>query len=114
MSGLINFLIFTDEDVTGFLFVTVSSRLVGEIGSSSNPISGMTIATLMLTSLIFVAVGWTRGAYPAVALSVGGIVCVISSYLFFTRLPTIRNLIRPIYVEKGILNQFPERPNPNI
>ena len=44
----------------GFLFVTVSSRLTGEVGSSSNPISGMTIATLLLTCLIFVLLGMTR------------------------------------------------------
>ena len=43
----------------GFLFVTVSSRLTGEIGSSSNPISGMTIATLLLTCLIFLMLDWT-------------------------------------------------------
>jgi putative OPT family oligopeptide transporter len=65
--------------VFGFLFVTVSARIVGLIGSSANPISGMTIATLMLTSLIFVTVGWTRGAYPAVALSIGGIVCIAAA-----------------------------------
>ena len=45
----------------GFLFVTVSSRLTGEIGSSSNPISGMTVATLLLTCLIFLLIGWTGG-----------------------------------------------------
>ena len=45
--------------VFGFLFVTVSSRLTGEIGSSSNPISGMTVATLLLTCLVFLLVGWT-------------------------------------------------------
>lgn len=65
--------------VFGFLFVTVSARIVGLIGASANPISGMTIATLMLTALIFVAVGWTSGAYPAVALSIGGIVCIASA-----------------------------------
>ncbi len=65
--------------IFGFLFVTVSARIVGLIGASANPISGMTIATLMLTSLIFVAVGWTSGAYPAVALSVGGIVCIAAA-----------------------------------
>lgn len=65
--------------VFGFLFVTVSARIVGLIGSSANPISGMTIATLMLTSLIFVTVGWTAGAYPAVALYVGGIVCIAAA-----------------------------------
>ncbi len=65
--------------VTGFLFVTVSSRLTGEIGSSSNPISGMTVATLLLTCLIFLVVGWTGGAYYVTALSVGGIVCIAAS-----------------------------------
>jgi len=65
--------------VFGFLFVTVSSRLTGEIGSSSNPISGMTIATLLLTCLIFLVVGWTGGTYYVTALSVGGIVCVAAS-----------------------------------
>jgi uncharacterized oligopeptide transporter (OPT) family protein len=63
----------------GFLFVTVSSRLTGEIGSSSNPISGMTIATLLLTCLAFLALGWTDRLYYLTALSVGGIVCIASS-----------------------------------
>lgn len=63
----------------GFLFVTVSSRLTGEIGSSSNPISGMTVATLLLTCLVFLAVGWTGGVYYVTALSVGGIVCIAAS-----------------------------------
>ena len=65
--------------IFGFLFVTVSSRLVGEIGSSSNPISGMTIATLIATCLIFLAVGWTGGSYAAVALSIGAVVCIASA-----------------------------------
>jgi putative OPT family oligopeptide transporter len=65
--------------VFGFFFVTVSSRIVGIIGSSSNPISGMTIATLMATSLIFIAIGWTGDAYQALALSVGGIVCIAAA-----------------------------------
>ncbi len=65
--------------VFGFLFVTVSSRLTGEIGSSSNPISGMTVATLLLTCLIFLALGWTGPGYYVTALSVGGIVCVAAS-----------------------------------
>ncbi len=63
----------------GFLFVTVSSRLTGEIGSSSNPISGMTVATLLLTCLIFLFVGWTGPKYFVTALSIGGIVCIASS-----------------------------------
>lgn len=65
--------------VFGFFFATVSSRLVGEIGVSSNPTSGMTIATLMAACLIFLAVGWTGGAYAAVALSVGAVVCICAS-----------------------------------
>ena len=63
----------------GFLFVTVSSRLTGEIGSSSNPISGMTVATLLLTCLIFLVLGWTGPSYYVTALSVGGIVCIAAS-----------------------------------
>jgi putative OPT family oligopeptide transporter len=65
--------------VFGFFFVTVSSRIVGIIGSSSNPISGMTIATLMATCLIFVALGWTDTSYQALALCVGGIVCIAAA-----------------------------------
>ncbi len=65
--------------VFGFLFVTVSSRLTGEIGSSSNPISGMTVATLLLTCLVFLAVGWTGPSYYVTALSVGAIVCIAAS-----------------------------------
>jgi uncharacterized oligopeptide transporter (OPT) family protein len=63
----------------GFLFVTVSSRLTGEIGSSSNPISGMTVATLLFTCLIFLVLGWTGPSYYVTALSVGAIVCIASS-----------------------------------
>jgi putative OPT family oligopeptide transporter len=63
----------------GFFFVTVSSRIVGIIGSSSNPISGMTIATLMATCLIFVAAGWTADAYQPMALCVGGMVCIAAA-----------------------------------
>jgi putative OPT family oligopeptide transporter len=63
----------------GFLFVTVSSRLTGEIGSSSNPISGMTVATLLLTCLAFLIVGWTGPNYFVTALSIGGIVCIAAS-----------------------------------
>jgi putative OPT family oligopeptide transporter len=65
--------------VFGFFFVTVSSRIVGIIGSSSNPISGMTIATLMATALIFVGVGWTGDVYQPIALVVGSIVCIASA-----------------------------------
>jgi putative OPT family oligopeptide transporter len=62
-----------------FLFVTVSSRITGQIGSSSNPVSGMTVATLLLTSLFFLAVGWVGIEYRVLALSIGGVVCVAAS-----------------------------------
>ena len=65
--------------VFGFFFVTVSSRIVGIIGTSSNPISGMTIATLMATCLIFVSLGWTGDVYQSLALAVGGIVCIAAA-----------------------------------
>ncbi|KKO64974.1 OPT oligopeptide transporter protein [Janthinobacterium sp. KBS0711] len=65
--------------VFGFLFATVSSRLTGEIGSSSNPISGMAVATLLFTCLIFLIMGWTGGRYYVTALSVGAIVCIAAS-----------------------------------
>ena len=63
----------------GFLFSTVSSRITGLIGSSSNPVSGMTIATVIMTCLLFVALGWTGGRYAPVALSVGAIVCIAAA-----------------------------------
>src|SRR4029079_5343602 len=64
----------------GFLFVTVSSRLTGEVGSSSNPISGMTVATLLITSLAFLMLGWTAAdPYFITALSIGVIVCIAAS-----------------------------------
>jgi putative OPT family oligopeptide transporter len=65
--------------VFGFFFVTVSSRITGLIGTSSNPISGMTIATLILTCSIFVAVGWTGDAYAPIAICVGAIVCIAAA-----------------------------------
>jgi hypothetical protein len=63
----------------GFFFVTVSSRVVGMIGSSNNPISGDTITTLMGTCLLFVLVGWTGHAWAAVALSIGAVVCIAAA-----------------------------------
>jgi len=62
-----------------FLFVTVSSRITGQIGSSANPVSGMTVATLLLTSLMFLAAGWVGIEYRVLALSIGGVVCVAAS-----------------------------------
>jgi putative OPT family oligopeptide transporter len=63
----------------GALFVTVSSRIVGLIGSSNNPISGMTIATVMGTSLIFLSVGWTGQAFEPLVLVVGGMICIAAA-----------------------------------
>jgi uncharacterized oligopeptide transporter (OPT) family protein len=65
--------------VFGFLFSTVSSHLTGEVGSSSCPTSGMAVATLLFTCLIFLLMGWTGGQYYVTALSVGAIVCIASS-----------------------------------
>jgi len=65
--------------VFGAFFVTVSSRIVGLIGSSNNPISGMTIATIMGTCLVFIAVGWTGKLYEPMALVVGGMICIAAA-----------------------------------
>ncbi len=65
--------------VFGFFFSVVSSRITGELGSSSNPISGMAIATLMGVCLLFIALGWTGHAYTAAALSIGAVVCIAAS-----------------------------------
>src|SRR5450631_4554221 len=65
--------------IFGFFFVTVSSRIVGIIGTSSNPVSGMTIATLMATCLLFLGFGWTGDVYQPMALCVGGMVCIAAA-----------------------------------
>jgi uncharacterized oligopeptide transporter (OPT) family protein len=65
--------------VFGFLFVTVSSRIVGIVGSSASPVSGMTIATLMAVSAIFLVKGWTAPAFGALAITIGGMVCIAAS-----------------------------------
>jgi putative OPT family oligopeptide transporter len=65
--------------VFGAFFVTVSSRIVGLIGSSNNPISGMTIATIMGTCLVFISVGWTGQFYEPMALVVGGMICIAAA-----------------------------------
>jgi putative OPT family oligopeptide transporter len=65
--------------VFGFLFVTVSSRITGLIGTSSNPISGMAIATLMATCAVFLLLGWTDTAFFALAITIGGVVCIASA-----------------------------------
>lgn len=63
----------------GFLFVTVSARIVGIVGSSASPVSGMTIATLMATAAIFLVRGWTAPAFGALAITIGGIVCIAAA-----------------------------------
>jgi putative OPT family oligopeptide transporter len=65
--------------VFGFLFVTVSARIVGIVGSSASPVSGMTIATLMATAAIFLVRGWTAPAFGALAITIGGVVCIAAS-----------------------------------
>jgi uncharacterized oligopeptide transporter (OPT) family protein len=65
--------------VFGFLFVTVSSRIAGLIGTSSNPISGMAIATMMATCVMFLLAGWTGDAFKALVISIGGVVCIASA-----------------------------------
>ncbi len=65
--------------VFGFLFVTVASRISGLIGNSSNPVSGMTIATLMATCAMFLVMHWTANSYAALALTIGGVVCIAAA-----------------------------------
>jgi len=65
--------------IFGFLFVTVSSRIVGLVGSSASPVSGMTIATLMATCAVFLMQGWTASAFGALAITIGGVVCIAAS-----------------------------------
>ena len=65
--------------IFGFFFVTVSSRIVGLVGTSNSPISGMTIATLMGTCLIFTSIGWSGKFYEPLALVVGGMICIAAA-----------------------------------
>jgi putative OPT family oligopeptide transporter len=65
--------------IFGFLFVTVSSRITGLIGTSSNPISGMAIATMMATCMMFLLCGWTSNAYKALVIAIGSVVCIASA-----------------------------------
>jgi putative OPT family oligopeptide transporter len=65
--------------VFGFLFVTVAGRISGLLGNSSNPISGMSIATLMATCAIFLLAGWTAPNYQVLALMIGGVVCIAAA-----------------------------------
>ena len=63
----------------GAFFVTVSSRIVGIIGASNNPISGMTIATIMATCLVFIGIGWSGKMYEPMVLVVGGMICIAAA-----------------------------------
>jgi putative OPT family oligopeptide transporter len=92
--------------VFGFFFATVSARITGIIGSSSNPISGMTIATLILTCLLFVALGWTGDIYSPIALSVGAIVCIAAANAGTTSQDLKTGYIvgaTPIYQQIGLI-----------
>jgi putative OPT family oligopeptide transporter len=92
--------------IFGFFFVTVSSRITGLIGSSSNPISGMTIATLILTCTIFVALGWTGDAYAPVALCVGAVICIAAAQAGGTSQDLKTGFLvgaTPIYQQIGLL-----------
>ncbi|MBI1875253.1 MAG: oligopeptide transporter, OPT family [Acidobacteria bacterium] len=92
--------------IFGFFFVTVSSRIVGLIGSSSNPISGMTIATLILTCLLFVALGWTGDYYAPIALGVGAVVCIAAANAGATSQDLKTGYIvgaTPIYQQTGLV-----------
>jgi putative OPT family oligopeptide transporter len=90
----------------GFFFVTVSSRITGLIGNSSNPISGMTIATLILTCTIFVAVGWVGNDYAPIALGVGAVVCIAAAIAGATSQDLKTGFIvgaTPIYQQIGLM-----------
>jgi putative OPT family oligopeptide transporter len=92
--------------VFGFFFVTVSSRIVGLIGSSSNPVSGMTIATLILTCTIFVALGWTGDWYAPIALCVGAVVCIAAANAGATSQDLKTGFIvgaTPVYQQYGLI-----------
>jgi putative OPT family oligopeptide transporter len=101
-----NFLASVLVVIFGFFFVTVSSRIVGLIGSSSNPISGMTIATLILTCTIFVALGWTGEWYSPIALCVGAVVCIAAANAGATSQDLKTGYIvgaTPIYQQYGLV-----------
>jgi putative OPT family oligopeptide transporter len=101
-----NFVVSVLVVIFGFFFVTVSSRIVGLIGSSSNPVSGMTIATLILTCTIFVALGWTGDWYSPVALSVGAVVCIAAANAGATSQDLKTGYIvgaTPIYQQYGLI-----------
>jgi putative OPT family oligopeptide transporter len=101
-----NFLAAVLTILFGFFFVTVSSRIVGLIGTSSNPISGMTIATLILTCTIFVTLGWTGDFYAPIALCVGAVVCIAAANAGATSQDLKTGFIvgaTPIYQQYGLI-----------
>lgn len=65
--------------VFGFFFATVSSRMVGLVGSSNNPVSGMAIATLLIATLILKVTGATGVSGMCSAIAIGSIICIISA-----------------------------------
>jgi putative OPT family oligopeptide transporter len=92
--------------VFAFFFATVSSRITGLIGTSSNPVSGMTIATLILTCLLFVALGWTGDTYGPVAICVGAVVCIAAANAGNTSQDLKTGYIvgaTPLYQQLGLL-----------
>ncbi|MCC7415803.1 MAG: oligopeptide transporter, OPT family [Acidobacteria bacterium] len=92
--------------VFGFFFVTVSSRITGLIGSSSNPISGMTIATLILTCSLFVALGMVGDVYSPIAICVGAIVCIAAANAGATSQDLKTGYIvgaTPVYQQTGLI-----------
>jgi putative OPT family oligopeptide transporter len=101
-----NFLAAVLTIVFAFFFATVSSRITGLIGTSSNPISGMTIATLILTCLLFVALGWTGDSYGPVAICVGAVVCIAAANAGNTSQDLKTGYIvgaTPLYQQLGLL-----------
>jgi putative OPT family oligopeptide transporter len=101
-----NFVVSILVVIFGFFFVTVSSRIVGLIGTSSNPVSGMTIATLILTCTIFVALGWTGEWYSPIALCVGAVVCIAAANAGATSQDLKTGYIvgaTPIYQQYGLI-----------
>lgn len=65
--------------IFGFFFATVSSRMVGLIGSSNNPVSGMTIATLLVTAMILKATGQVGQAGMTAAIAIGSVICITAA-----------------------------------
>lgn len=65
--------------IFGFFFAAVSSRMVGLVGSSNNPVSGMAIATLLITSLILKATGNSGASGMVAAIAIGSVICIVAA-----------------------------------